>query len=42
MTTAKNAVLITLQLENCCLVGGRIDFWWGDKHLVGGIHWGDF
>ena len=26
MTTAKNAVFIGLQLENCCLVG--YDFWW--------------
>ena len=27
MTTAKNAIFIELQLENCYLVGGV--YWWG-------------
>ena len=36
MTTAENAVLIGLELENCCLVGV------GDKNLVVvvGVYWG--
>ena len=36
MTTAENAVLIGLELENCCLVEV------GDKNLVVvvGVYWG--
>ena len=40
MTKAKNAVFIGLQLENCCLVGGRLTFGGGDKSLVGGVYCG--
>ena len=40
MTVVKNAVSIGLKLENCYLVEGGglvvIDFWCGDKNLVGG------
>ena len=38
MATTKNAVFIGLQLENCYLVGGGINLWWGgsNKNLVVG------
>ena len=35
MNTAKNAVFIGLQLENCYLMGGGINIWRGES-LLGG------
>ena len=35
MITAKNAVFIGLQLENCCLVVGGLSF-------GGGVYWEEF
>ena len=31
MTTVKNDIFIGLQLENLYLVGGKIDFRWGEN-----------
>ena len=34
MNTAKNTVFIGLQLENCCLGGEGVDFWWWDSSPI--------